>query len=329
MVKIKLSNKALFFLTGIIILVAVAGVVSSSVEDLYNLVGHEAVSVGPGTFGGDKTETHTFPGIMGLGKYDSLDIPPCANGEEGSANVGNVIFYTPLPSSGEPGDEPIVCTSDGWKGLITGDKFATPIVCSGDKEFKACNNVPILDENGVLESWEVNSIWWYDNCDVAIEQVEDCLATDTWCMNYPGEENPDGDFCTDTACYDVTPMCSDFSGLDFSGFSVTGVGPTINYGPGGCFIATAAYGSYMSPEVEVLKDFRDDVLLKTSIGEEFVEIYYDVSPPVADFIAEHESLRVITRVALTPLVYLVKFKLIALLMVLFGSAILAKKYLYK
>lgn len=73
-------------------------------------------------------------------------------------------------------------------------------------------------------------------------------------------------------------------------------------GGGGCFIATAAYGTDMAEDVLLLRQLRDEVLLKSPVGRRFVELYYEYSPPVADVIRDSEALKAVTRMALKPLV---------------------------
>lgn len=84
--------------------------------------------------------------------------------------------------------------------------------------------------------------------------------------------------------------------------NVTISGTSSGGGGSGCFIATAAWGSPMHPRVMALRHFRDRYLLTNYPGRLFVKTYYLLSPPLADFISRHESLRTIARTALIPLV---------------------------
>ncbi|RKY29662.1 MAG: hypothetical protein DRP67_06185, partial [Candidatus Omnitrophota bacterium] len=73
-------------------------------------------------------------------------------------------------------------------------------------------------------------------------------------------------------------------------------------GGGGCFIATAAYGSYQQKYVRILREFRDKYLLTNRIGRAFVRFYYRHSPPLAEFIKKHEVAKYITRILLSPVI---------------------------
>ena len=85
---------------------------------------------------------------------------------------------------------------------------------------------------------------------------------------------------------------------------------------GGCFIATAAYGSGMAGEVVTLRRFRDEHLMKSEAGRAFVQWYYRNSPVVAEYIRERDWLRAVVRGALWPVVAAVKHPAPALILVL-------------
>ncbi|MGB7740953.1 MAG: DUF11 domain-containing protein [Steroidobacteraceae bacterium] len=85
-------------------------------------------------------------------------------------------------------------------------------------------------------------------------------------------------------------------------------------GGGGCFIATAAYGSPLEAHVQALRAFRDRYLQRTAVGRAFIRFYYRHSPPIAAVIGEHAWLRFLVRMLLTPLVLAIAFPLRALML---------------
>ncbi|MFP6584416.1 MAG: CFI-box-CTERM domain-containing protein, partial [Candidatus Hydrogenedentota bacterium] len=77
-------------------------------------------------------------------------------------------------------------------------------------------------------------------------------------------------------------------------------------GGGGCLIATAAYGTPMAQEIDVLRTLRDEHLLDGALGMAFVDSYYRLSPGIADVIAEQSALRALTRTILVPVILMAK-----------------------
>jgi uncharacterized repeat protein (TIGR01451 family) len=89
-----------------------------------------------------------------------------------------------------------------------------------------------------------------------------------------------------------------------------------------CFIATAAFGSPLEAHVQVLREFRDRHLQRSAPGRAFIRFYYRHSPPIAAVIAEHDWLRFLVRMLLTPLVFAIAFPLRALLLAALAATML-------
>ena len=74
---------------------------------------------------------------------------------------------------------------------------------------------------------------------------------------------------------------------------------------GGCLIATAAFGSEMAPQVQFLREIRDNTVLQTESGSAFMtgfnQFYYSFSPAVADYERENPAFKETVKLALTPM----------------------------
>ena len=74
---------------------------------------------------------------------------------------------------------------------------------------------------------------------------------------------------------------------------------------GGCLIATAAFGSEMAPQVQLLREIRDNTVLQTESGSAFMtgfnQFYYSFSPAIADYERENPAFKEVVKLMLTPL----------------------------
>jgi hypothetical protein len=74
---------------------------------------------------------------------------------------------------------------------------------------------------------------------------------------------------------------------------------------GGCLIATAAFGSEMAPQVQFLRELRDNTVLQTESGTSFMtgfnQFYYSFSPAIADYERENPAFKEAVKITLTPL----------------------------
>ena len=88
----------------------------------------------------------------------------------------------------------------------------------------------------------------------------------------------------------TTPSLADLQGTPWGGYGH----PTENGDI--CFVATAAYGTDTAKEIDILREFRDTLLLPNALGATLVSFYYETSPPIATFVSRHEVLRAAVRV---------------------------------
>jgi len=74
---------------------------------------------------------------------------------------------------------------------------------------------------------------------------------------------------------------------------------------GGCLIATAAFGSELAPQVQFLRELRDNTVLQTELGTNFMvgfnQFYYSFSPAIADYERENTVFKEAVKLTLTPL----------------------------
>jgi hypothetical protein len=200
----------------------------------------------------------------------------CYNGSYSFQYQNDVpVFYRCNPNgteSNQYSDCSSICQQDGFCGPF-GQKCGF-VTCSLDQQY--------CDYNACGAGFQ--------NCC----ELQNGGATYFYCP--PANDN------TKTYCYSSNgnPMCcATPNGQNCVAAASSPVGG------GSCFIATAAFGSSMDPNVWTLRVFRDNYLLTNPMGRAFVQFYYSVSPYIADVIAESEFLRAITRALLVPVIYFV------------------------
>ena len=152
------------------------------------------------------------------------------------------------------------------------------------------------------EVTEIQIRLYYDDFELAFTDIDEELLELLWWDGDEWKECSDSGVNTATTNgysgymwakirNNTTPSLADLQGTEFGGYAHPSQTPG-----GGCFIATAAYGTDTAREIDILREFRDAVLLPNSLGARFVSFYYKTSPPIANFISQHEVLITAVRV---------------------------------
>jgi hypothetical protein len=86
---------------------------------------------------------------------------------------------------------------------------------------------------------------------------------------------------------------------------IEGICTVVDQPGGGCLIATAAYGSEMAPQVQFLREIRDNKVMSTELGSSFMtgfnQFYYSFSPVIADYERENPLFKEAVKIGLMPM----------------------------
>jgi subtilisin family serine protease len=204
-----------------------------------------------------------------------------------NASTGFVSYDTYIPTN-DIGADAYALILPEW---IMGEELSLPLQITGDG--RQLETAPVQALSGGLVGWLL--LWdpYYEGFYYAGE-FPVFTGTDYFWFAIPL------DVLEDDGIMDVVDVIGSFS-------EPTDVAPNEGHGRTGtqrmgCFIATAAYGTPMAEEIQILREFRDEYLLTNPLGRALVNFYYEVSPPIAEFITEHPSLKPIVRAVLLPTV---------------------------
>ncbi len=124
-----------------------------------------------------------------------------------------------------------------------------------------------------------------------------------------GKGNPGIPLVTLEGAFEYTKTGNSNYLLTCLGFLMALLGISLGEGGSPCFIATAAYGTPLAGEIDVLREVRDTYLLDNALGSAFVDSYYHVSPYIADAVASSPVLAAVVRGILVPVIFIGKMAL--------------------
>jgi hypothetical protein len=216
------------------------------------------------------------------------------------APAGNALVYSTY-LGGEMGDEGYgIAVDSGGNAYVTGETYSSspgfPTTLDAYQTAKAGETDAFVTELSSAGIALVYSTYLGGEgsdvgCGIAVDSGGHVYVTGGTSSDTPG-------FPTTLGAYQTANAgSSDAFVTKIGGFTVPAPPPQE-----GCFIATAAYGTPMAEEIQILREFRDEYLLTSPVGQALVDIYYRVSPPIAEFITEHPSLKPIVRAGLLPAV---------------------------
>ena len=278
----------------------------SSIFLLFTLVAG-IISMSPASFA-DHHEITITP-VPGSGFPDSgCEVDGCYNPSTATVGVGSVVIFSNTDSvshtfsSGVPSDD------------IIGTEFNTGILAPGDSAEWIPENIGEFAYFDMIHPWMQGTIIVQEageethSEETVVEEtmVEETVVEETMVEETVVEETMVEETVVEETMVEETVV--EETMVEETVVEEEVVAPINAYEDeegGGCLIATAAYGSEMAPQVQLLREIRDNQLMNTESGSAFMgafnEAYYSFSPYIADMERENPMFKEIVKAGLTPM----------------------------
>ena len=162
--------------------------------------------------------------------------------------------------------------------------------------------------------------------DIALAHLELPVSNDTWILNFYFDLDTYDDYLGNVSAVDLVDEIGSSFNIERNVITQATPAPIqkdeLTCGPGtapkdgqcvriemdsgGCLIATATYGSELAPQVQMLREIRDNSLLQTESGTSFMnsfnDFYYPFSPIIADYERENPVFKEMVKIAITPMI---------------------------
>lgn len=217
--------------------------------------------------------------------------------ESTTPGVPNVAAVEPK-TSGIPSSISILIENSNGRSLIEfldewKEQFLQTAIDEGNLKIISEEKTTINGLEAVVS--DVNGVAFVDNGTINIKYRETAIASSDkfYKISYASIED---EFKNNLENYENS----------LKTFTILSEQTNVNTDGGGCLIATAAFGSEIAPQIQQLRETRDNVLLKTESGKSFLrsfnQFYYSFSPTIADLERQHPIFKEFVKVAITPLI---------------------------
>jgi hypothetical protein len=241
------------------------------------------ISIAPDAFADHHEITITPISGSGLDSGCELTDKGCYNPSTATVNVGSVVIFSNTDT------DPHTFTSGVPSDDVPGNEFNSSFLSPGDYYEWTPENVGEFPYFDMIHPWMQGTIIVQEAAaeePVVVEEVEEPVVVEEVEEPVVVEEVEEPVVVEEVEEPVVAPQESTEEG-------------------GGCLIATATYGSEFAPQVQQLREIRDNQLMNTESGSAFMsgfnELYYSFSPYIADMERESPVFKEIVKAGLTPM----------------------------